>query len=136
MMAGMGDRTSTTTRQANGLRIGMDMVKVSDVQGSMDDFGGRFVERLFSPTEQAHALSVPALTARRLAVRFAAKEAAIKAFDLSQAGVSWRELEVVCDERGVSRLRLHGRAAALAGVREARLSLSQAGDHAVAVVLA
>ncbi len=76
----------------------------------------------------------PLATARQ--GRFAAKEAAIKAFGLPHAGVSWLEQEVVCDERGVSRLRLHGRVAARAGVREAALSLSQTGDHAVAVVLA
>lgn len=136
MTAGLGDGTPGAAGQANGLRIGMDMVKVGDVQGSVDGFGRRFVERLFSPAEQAHALSVPALTARRLAARFAAKEAAIKAFGLSLSGVSWRELEVVCDERGACLLRLHGRAAALAGVREAALSLSQAGDYAMAVVMA
>ncbi len=136
MTAGPDDRALDDVRQAQGLRVGMDMVKVADVQASVDEFDGRFVQRLFSPAEQAHARSVPALMTRRLAACFAAKEAAIKAFGLSQVGLSWRELEVVCDERGGSRLRLHGRAAALAGVREAGLSLSQAGDYAVAVVLA
>jgi holo-[acyl-carrier protein] synthase len=136
MTAGPGDHSLDIAVPAGGLRIGMDMVRVDDVQGTVDDFGGRFAERLFSAAERAHALSVPALTARRLAARFAAKEAAIKAFGLSHAGVSWRELEVVCDARGVGRLRLHGRAAALAGVREAALSLSQAGGYAVAVVVA
>jgi len=119
-----------------GLRLGMDMVRVEDVQASIARFGERFVERLFSPAEQADALCVPAHRAERLAARFAAKEAAIKAFGLSEAGVSWRELEVRCDERGACRLRLHGRAAALAGRDEAPLSLSHSRGHAIAVVLA
>jgi len=136
MTARPGAHPPGADAQPGGLRIGMDLVKVDDVQRTVDDFGGRFAERLFSAAERAHALSVPALAARRLAARFAAKEAAIKAFGLSHAGVSWRELEVVSDERGVDRLRLHGRAAALAGVHEAALSLSQAGDYAVAVVMA
>ena len=119
-----------------GLRVGLDMMSVKDVQASLDEFGERFVDRLFSPAEQADALSVPALKAERLAARFAAKEAAIKAFDLSEAGVSWRELEVRCDDRGACRLHLHGKAALLAGVREAALSLSQGRGHAIAVVMA
>jgi holo-[acyl-carrier protein] synthase len=114
----------------------MDMVRVDDVQASIDEFGQRFVGRLFSAREQADAIAVPARQAERLAARFAAKEAAIKAFDLSASGVSWRDLEVRCDSRGVCRLHLHGRAAALAGVREAALSFSHRRGHAVAVVLA
>ncbi len=121
--------------QARGLRVGMDMVRVDDVQASLDEFGGRFVEKLFSPAEQADAQAVPAQMAQRLAARFAAKEAAIKAFGLSRAGVSWRELEVRCDARGACRLRLHGAAAALAGVHEAALSLSHERGYAIALVL-
>ena len=121
---------------ASGLRLGLDMMSVKDVQASIDEFGERFVDRLFSPGEQAYALAVPALKAERLAARFAAKEAAIKAFDLSEAGVSWREMEVCCDDRGACRLLLHGKAAALAGVQEAALSFSHGRGHVIAVVLA
>ncbi len=124
------------TSGRGGLRVGLDMVRVEDVQASIDAFGQRFLDRLFSAAEQADALAVRAQVAQRLAARFAAKEAAIKAFALSEAGVSWRELEVRCDEHGACRLHLHGRAAALAGVREAALSLSQERGHAIAVVLA
>ena len=136
MTSGADTRPSPLASGSRGLCLGLDMVSIEDMQASVDEFGERFVERLFSPAEQAHALSVPALTAERLAARFAAKEAAIKAFGLSGAGVSWRELEVCCDDRGACRLRLHGRAAALAGVQEAALSLSQGRGHAIAIVLA
>ena len=118
------------------VRVGLDMVSVEDVQASIDEFGQRFVGRLFTAAEQADAVAVPVRRAERLAARFAAKEAAIKAFDLSDAGVSWRDLEVRCDGRGACRLHLHGRAAALAGVQEAALSFSHRCGHAVAVVLA
>jgi holo-[acyl-carrier protein] synthase len=119
-----------------GLRVGLDMMRVADLQASLDEFGERFVDRLFSATERADAGSVPALRVQRLAARFAAKEAAIKAFDLSEAGVSWRELEVRCDDHGGCRLHLHGKAAALAGVREAALSISHGRGQVIAVVLA
>ena len=112
------------------------MARIEDIRASLDEFGERFVQKLFSPIEQADAAAVPALQAERLAARFAAKEAAIKAFGLSQAGVSWRELEVRCDARGACRLHLHGQAAELAGVREAALSLSRGRGHVIAVVMA
>jgi holo-[acyl-carrier protein] synthase len=122
--------------RAPGLRMGLDMASVAEMQASIDQFGERFVERLFSPAERDDAASVPALRAQRLAARFAAKEAAIKAFGLSESGVSWRELEVRCDARGLFRLHLQGRAAMLAGVQEAALSLSHGRGHAIAIVLA
>jgi holo-[acyl-carrier protein] synthase len=136
MMSGSDTCPPVAASAPRGLRLGMDMVSVADLRASIDEFGERFVDRLFSPAEQADAAAVPALKAERLAARFAAKEAAIKAFDLSGAGVSWRELEVRCDDRGACRLRLHGRAALLADVQEAALSLSQGRGHAIAVVLA
>lgn len=132
----MTSSTSALDCRAPGLRMGLDMASVAQMQASIDEFGERFVERLFSPAERDDAASVPALRAQRLAARFAAKEAAIKAFGLSESGVSWRELEVRCDDRGLFRLHLRGRAALLAGVQEAALSLSHGRGHAIAIVLA
>ncbi len=131
MTAGAGASASG----ARGLRVGLDMARIDDIRASLDEFGERFVERLFSPVEQADAAAVPALKAERLAARFAAKEAAIKAFGLSEAGVSWHELEVCCDDRGACRLRLHGKAALLAGVQDAALSLSRGRGHVIALVM-
>ena len=79
------------------------------------------------------------LAAERLAARFAAKEAALKAFDLGNEGVDWRDIEVRKLAGGACRLELHGKAAALAaerGAGEIALSLSHDGDYATAVVTA
>jgi len=115
--------------------LGVDLVQVSAVARSLADFGPRFLKRLYTEQEVADANRVPALRHRRLAERFAAKEAAIKALGLTDAGINWRELEVVLTAGGACRLRLHGRASALcAGLTSASLSLSQQGDYAVALV--
>ncbi|MBL0730328.1 holo-ACP synthase [Piscinibacter sp. HJYY11] len=121
------------------LRVGLDVVDVRRVSESMERFGPRFAQRLFSDDEIAYAASGEGQTAERLAVRFAAKEAAIKAFDLAEAGVSWRDIEVQKLPNGACRLALHGRAAEQAerlGVSEIALSLSHDGDFAAAVVTA
>jgi holo-[acyl-carrier protein] synthase len=114
------------------LRVGIDLVSVPQIAASLATFGERFLGRVFTAGEIAYARAAPALTAERLAARFAAKEAARKALDLD--GVGWREVEVIRTASGAPALRLHGRAAA--GVTDLAVSLSHEGDHATAVVIA
>lgn len=75
--------------------------------------------------------------AARIAARWAAKEAAVKALGTGFGPVGWREVEVVCGPRGAPQLRLHGaardRAAAL-GLTHWTLSLTHTAELAVAVV--
>ncbi|HEY2730965.1 MAG TPA: holo-ACP synthase [Polyangia bacterium] len=121
------------------MQVGIDLVMVSRVQASLARFGERFLRRVFTDTEIAYATSVPDLAAERLAARFAAKEAAIKALDLADLGVGWREIEVAREQSGKCRLILHGAARAAAddaGVSELSVSLSHEGDYSAAVVLA
>src|SRR5437764_13354075 len=112
------------------LRVGIDLVQISRIAGSLDAFGERFLRRVYTDGELAYAGRDP----DRLAARFAAKEAAKKALGLD--GVGWRELEVVRDDRGACELVLHGAARAAAGDRALALSMSHEGDHATAVVIA
>jgi holo-[acyl-carrier protein] synthase len=121
------------------LRVGLDVVQVSRIRESLERFGDRFMHRLFSDDEIAYALQGDGQSAERLAARFAAKEAAIKAFALAEAGIGWRDIEVCKLPDGACRLALHGAAAARAaelGVHEISLSLSHDGDYAGAVVSA
>jgi holo-[acyl-carrier protein] synthase len=121
------------------LQVGIDIVQISRVVDSLQRFGERFMQCLFTRDEIAWAMQSGALTAERLAARFAAKEAAIKAFDLGEAGVAWRDIEVRRVEGGACRLALHGKAATLVfaqGIEQIALSLSHDGNYAVAVVTA
>jgi len=123
------------------MEVGIDLVQVSRVEASLARFGERFLRRVFTDTEIAYATSAPTRTAERLAARFAAKEAAIKALDLAdrQVGIGWRQIEVAREQSGKCRLILHGAArdaAADAGVAELSVSLTHEGDYSAAVVLA
>jgi holo-[acyl-carrier protein] synthase len=121
------------------VRVGLDLVEISRIQESLDRFGDRFLRRLFSDGEIAYAQSRPSQSAEHLAARFAAKEAAIKAFALAEAGMAWRDIEVQRHDDGACHLALHGRAAEAAerlGVTHIALSLSHDGDYAGAVVTA
>lgn len=120
-----------------GLCVGIDIAQISAVADSLANFGEHFLRRIFSDAEVAYATQVPAQTAQRLAARFAAKEAAMKAFGLSDAGVGWRDIEVHRAADGACSLRLHARAAECAaqrGWRDIAVSLSHDGDYAAAVV--
>ena len=121
------------------LRVGMDVVDIRRINESIERFGSRFVQRLFSKAEISYALNGEGQAAQRLAARFAAKEAAIKAFNLAEVGINWRDIEVQKLPDGACRLALHGKAASQAGrlgVCEIALSLSHDGDYAAAVVTA
>lgn len=120
------------------VRVGVDLVLVSRIAESVERFGERFLRRVFSDDEIDYARSAPASMHQRLAARFAAKEAAIKALGLAGQAVNWHDLEVRRDPSGQCRLALHGRAgewAAQIGAGELALSLSHEGDYATAVVV-
>lgn len=118
------------------LRVGIDLVRVSRIAESIDLFGNRFLTRIFTPREVAYAVSAPACRDQRLAARFAAKEAAIKALQLSDRGVPWTDLEVARGPAGECSLILHGKALEHCQPCELALSLSHEGDYATAVVMA
>lgn len=118
---------------------GVDLVRIGDIAASLAEFGDAFTQRLFTDAERdyANSASDPALITARYAVRFAAREAAIKAFNLAEVGVNWRELEVVRLPDGSCTMALSGRArAAVGALQQCVLSMSHEGDYAIAMVLA
>ena len=119
-------------------RVGIDIVQVSRIDESLREFGERFARRLFTEQELADAGITPSQRSERLAARFAAKEATLKAFGLCESGIDWREMEVRRRTDGSCALQLHGKAATLAEARsdDIALSLSHDGDYAVAIVAA
>jgi holo-[acyl-carrier protein] synthase len=106
---------------------------------SLDQFGDRFMRRIFTADEAAYAARTPALQAEKLAARFAAKEAALKALGMADQGVPWTDMEVLRQPDGRCELHLHGKAAEHAkrmGVAQLALSLTHDGGYAAAIVVA
>lgn len=119
--------------------IGVDIVEVSRVAQALERQGDRFAARVFTPGEIAECWPSEQQRCRRLAARFAAKEAALKALGIGLRGVSWQEIEVVKDSLGKPSLRLTGRLAEIAaaqGVTAMHLSLSHCKEYALAQVVA
>jgi holo-[acyl-carrier protein] synthase len=120
------------------LGLGTDLIETGRVQQSIDRFGDRFLERIFSPGEIAYCKRKKN-AAESFAARFAAKEAGAKALGTGiSRGVTWREFEVKREASGRPSLHLSGRAAELAGamgVKRIQLSLTHSRELAVAVVV-
>ncbi len=118
--------------------LGTDLIEIARIAGSVERFGERFLQRVYTPAEIAYCMRKKA-SAESLAARFAAKEAAAKALGTGiSRGVSWLELEVVRAAGAAPQLRLTGNAAELAarlGVTGSVLSLTHSRDVAFAVVI-
>ena len=117
--------------------VGVDAVEVDRLRQAL---GRRpaLAERLFTDGERAYAARV-ADPGPRLAARFAAKEAVLKALGVGIGAAAFRDVEVVRDESGRPALVLAGAAARLAddrGVTRWHLSLTHTDGLAVASVVA
>ena len=117
---------------------GIDLVEIHRIQHSVDRFGERFLNKVYTAAEQAYCLR-KRNAAESLAARFAAKEAGAKALGTGMShGVTWVEIEVVRLPGGRPTLRFHGRAQAMAQrlrVERANLSLTHTKDLAMASVV-
>jgi len=117
---------------------GVDLAEVPRIRASVERFGSRFVERIFTPAEIAY-VERKANRFERYAARFAAKEAGMKAIGTGwRRGVRWQDFEVANLPSGKPTLRLHGVAAEVArklGVRNIALSLTHTAELGMAHVI-
>ena len=106
--------------------LGSDLCNIERIQNSLDRFGDRFLNRVFTDVERAKAARRPHTIAGTLAKRFAAKEAFSKAVGTGfKAGVFMKDIGVVNAPSGAPTL-------ALTGGAKARLdSLVPAGHEAL-----
>jgi holo-[acyl-carrier protein] synthase len=109
--------------------IGSDLCNIERIERSLERFGDRFLERVFTATERAKAESRPFTRAGTLAKRFAAKEAFSKAVGTGfRRGVFMKDIGVVNAPSGAPTLELTG------GARQRLDALAPAG-HAIDIHL-
>jgi holo-[acyl-carrier protein] synthase len=121
--------------RAGLVTTGIDVIEIARIQRTLDDFGERFLRRVYTEYErERYRDRVP-----ELAARFAAKEATSKALGTGIRGIRWREMEVRSNRRGKPILVLHGGAAERArtlGLHAFDISLTHSRTDAVAFVVA
>ena len=124
------------------LGVGTDLIDIRRIERTLERFGGRFVERVFTATERARA-ERRYDRAAAYAKRYAAKEACAKALGTGlRRGVFWRDMGVINLSGGRPTMKLTG--GALVRLRsitpdgcEARIdvSLTDEGPTAQAIVI-
>jgi holo-[acyl-carrier protein] synthase len=118
--------------------MGTDLAEVDRIQRSVDRYGERFLNRVYTAREVEYSMRKRNY-AERLAGRFAAKEAGMKAIGTGwRMGVTWKDFEVVNQPSGRPTLFLSGVAAAVAenlGTRSISLSITHTTNLAMAVVI-
>ena len=115
--------------------VGTDIIEIARIQRSLDDFGERFLKRVYTERERERYRG----RVSELAARFAAKEAISKALGTGIRGILWREMEVLSNRRGKPILILHGSAAERAnqlGLTDFSISMTHSRTDAMAFVVA
>jgi holo-[acyl-carrier protein] synthase len=114
---------------------GVDLAEVPRIRASIERFGRKFIERIYTPREIAY-VERKANRFERYAARFAAKEAGMKAIGTGwRHGVSWQDFEVANLPTGKPTLHFHGVAAKFAEklqVRNVSLSLTHTKEYGMA----
>ena len=119
-------------------RVGVDQLAIGAVRRSVEDFGERYLRRVYTADELAVCVDADgAPDVARLAGRFAVKEATLKALGVPD-GVRLTDVGTVSEPSGRPGLALTGEAqrrSTSLGVRAAAVSISHEGPYAVAVVV-
>jgi holo-[acyl-carrier protein] synthase len=118
---------------------GIDIVVCERIERVWRDHGEGFLKRVYTPAERDYCINskIPVV---RLAGRWAAKEAVLKALGTGwRAGIEFRDIETLPDPLGKPLVTLHRKTAQLArtlGIDHILVSISHAGDYAVASAIA
>lgn len=120
--------------------MGTDIVEIDRIRAGLERFGRRYAARILTPAERELLAPGDGLPhASRLAGRFAAKEAAVKALGTGfSGGISPQDVEVLADALGRPRLVFFAGAEARRlelGARRSHVSISHERHHAVATVI-
>jgi holo-[acyl-carrier protein] synthase len=117
--------------------LGSDLIDIRRVEKTLDRYGTRFIERIFTAVEQRKS-EARAARAATYAKRFAAKEACAKALGTGlRAGVFWRDMGVVNLPSGQPSMALTGGAAKrlaeiTPGGMRAQINLTLTDDYPLA----
>lgn len=117
------------------IAVGIDLVEVEEIEATLHSHGERYLRRIYTDRERRDCAG----DTRRLAARFAAKEATMKALRRSHEPLPWRSIGVRLGAAGEPSLELSGAAATLAddrAVSSLSVSLTHERGVAAAVVVA
>ena len=115
---------------------GIDIVETSRIRRMIDQHGQRFLDRCFTPAEQAYCCKSEKRRFEHFAGRFAAKEAVLKVLGTGwSGGIAWTDIEILPSPAGQPQVRLAGECRTIAqrlGIARWHASISHIETHATA----
>ena len=121
------------------LKTGIDIIEVNRIKESIQKFGDKFLNRVFTNVEIKYCESKKNQKFQSYAGRFAAKEAIFKAtseFLNNKFEVEWKDVEILNDKNGRPYVKLHYNIKDLVGTENnIDISISHINDYAVASVV-
>ena len=116
--------------------IGIDIIEISRIKKSIDRFGDRFLDKIYTPREKTYC-ETKANKFQHYAARFSAKEAVAKALSTGWNNeFSWQNIEVFNEPTGMPYVKLTGKLEAfLADGKELKISMSHSQDYTTCVAI-
>ena len=113
---------------------GTDIIEIERIKNSIDKFGDRFLNTVFTPKEIEYCESKKTQKYQHYAARFAAKEAVFKALSNNiNAPDEWKSIEILSEESGRPKVNLKIEVQDLENID---ISLSHCKQYAIAIVVA
>ena len=114
--------------------VGIDIIEIARIKAAIARQGENFLKRIYTDAElELYRWKLPSL-----AVRFAAKEAVIKALGKPTEGAKLKDIEIVADDKGKPLVNLYGEAqnqAKALGLDQFAVSLSHSKEYAIAIAI-
>jgi len=117
--------------------IGIDIIEIERIKESVENFGDKFLNKIFTEGELVYCLSRPNKY-QHLAARFAAKEAIVKALSSGKKnGFRWKDIEIFNEANGMPFAELHGDMIKHLGEGNSlKISMSHSHNYVTCVALA
>ncbi len=118
------------------LGVGIDIIEIERIIKSVDRYGDRFLDKIYTITELEYCLS-KFNKYQHLAARFAAKEAVYKAVTSGwEQGISWQDIEIFNDPYGNPEVKPSGKLKTfLANDKELKISMSHSDNYVTCVAI-
>jgi holo-[acyl-carrier protein] synthase len=108
--------------------IGIDIIEIERIKQSIETFGDRFLNKIFTKTEIDYC-AVRKNKYQHFAARFAAKEAVYKALSSGKnSGFNWKDIEIYNEFNGMPSVKLYGELSGLVGNGKA-LKVTMSHSH-------
>lgn len=121
-------------KKSSGIAVGVDIIEIDRIEQAALTWQGSFLKRIYTDSE----LETAGNQSASLAIRFAAKEAVMKALGTGTKGIGWKDIEVLANSDGAPFVQLYGRAcdkAKAIGLTRFSISMSHSKQYAVAMVI-